>query len=272
MNAIELEDYIKTKKEQERATRLEKKQQLINDVRNAYDKCQNKSHVARLFGLDFKTVSKYLSPSVTPINGNTYVKRKSILDEFLPEIHSKVQDGMNSTLIEKSLRQKGYQGSSSTLRHYISDYKKSQRQLILDNMQEEQNCYWIERKLLIKLLFKPLSQIPQLDNLLIEHINNQYPIFNQIIELVNDFRVLVKNKEVNLLEAWIKEATLLNIREINSFVEGIKRDLPAVRNAIQFQYNNGLAEGNVNKIKVIKRIMYGRNSFELLRSKILCLE
>ena len=194
------------------------------------------------------------------------------MDEFLPEIHSKVQDGMKSTLIEKSLRQQGYQGSSSTLRHYISDYKKSQRQLILDNMQEEQNCYWIERKLLIKLLFKPLSKIPQLDNLLIEHVNNQYPIFNQIIELVNKFRVLLKNKEIHLLEDWIKAATLLNVREINSFIEGIKRDLLAVKNAIRFEYNNGLAEGNVNKVKVIKRIMYGRNSFELLRNKVLRLE
>lgn len=47
-------------------------------------------------------------------------------------------------------------------------------------------------------------------------------------------------------------------------MNGIERDKDAVKNAIQFDYNNGLAEGSVNKLKVIKRIMYGRNSFELL--------
>lgn len=43
----------------------------------------------------------------------------------------------------------------------------------------------------------------------------------------------------------------------------------AVRNGIIHSYNNGLAEGSVNKIKVIKRIMYERNSFELLKAKVL---
>lgn len=43
----------------------------------------------------------------------------------------------------------------------------------------------------------------------------------------------------------------------------------AVRNSIIYQHNNGLAEGSVNKIKLIKRTMYGRNSFEMLRAKVL---
>jgi len=45
-----------------------------------------------------------------------------------------------------------------------------------------------------------------------------------------------------------------------------------VKNAIKYEYNNGLAESSVNKLKVIKRIMYGRNSFEMLRRKLLLLE
>ena len=48
--------------------------------------------------------------------------------------------------------------------------------------------------------------------------------------------------------------------------------MDAVKNAIQFEFNNGLAEGSVNKLKVVKRIMYGRNSFDLLKSKLLRLE
>ena len=59
------------------------------------------------------------------------------------------------------------------------------------------------------------------------------------------------------------------IPELNTFLEGINKDLTAVKNGITEQYNNGLAEGSVNKIKVIKRIMCGRNSFELLKAKVL---
>ncbi len=46
----------------------------------------------------------------------------------------------------------------------------------------------------------------------------------------------------------------------------------AVKNEILLDYNNGLAEGSVNKLKVVKRIMYGRNSFEMLKGKLLRLE
>lgn len=44
------------------------------------------------------------------------------------------------------------------------------------------------------------------------------------------------------------------------------------QNSIAYEYNNGLTEGSVNKVKVIKRIMYGRNSFELLKAKVLLRE
>ena len=66
-----------------------------------------------------------------------------------------------------------------------------------------------------------------------------------------------------------EDATALENKEVSSFINGITRDITAVKNAIQYDYNNGLAEGNVNKLKVIKRIMYGRCNFEMLRKKIL---
>ncbi len=61
----------------------------------------------------------------------------------------------------------------------------------------------------------------------------------------------------------------MNIPELNTYINGVQKDVDAVKNGISLAYNNGLAEGSVNKIKVIKRIMYGRNSFELLKSKVL---
>ncbi len=64
-----------------------------------------------------------------------------------------------------------------------------------------------------------------------------------------------------------EKASKLKIRKIDKFVSGLKRDMQAVRNAIVSEYNNGLAEGSVNKLKVIKRKMYGRNKFEMLRQK-----
>ena len=71
------------------------------------------------------------------------------------------------------------------------------------------------------------------------------------------------------MDDWINTAQKYDIPELQTFLNGVKKDLTAVKNGIIYPYNNVLAEGSVNKIKVIKRIMYGRNSFELLKAKVL---
>ena len=83
---------------------------------------------------------------------------------------------------------------------------------------------------------------------------------------------MLKSKNAEKVEEWIGKANNLKIRKIDKFVNGLKRDMQAVRNAIIYEYNDGLAEGSVNKLKIIKRIMYGRNKFEMLRQKVLFLE
>jgi len=82
----------------------------------------------------------------------------------------------------------------------------------------------------------------------------------------------LKSKNVERVEELIEKTNNLKIRKIDKFMNGLKKDMQAVRNAIIYEYNNGLAEGSVNKLKVIKRIMYRRNKFEMLRQKVLFLE
>ena len=72
------------------------------------------------------------------------------------------------------------------------------------------------------------------------------------------FKSIFKTKDTDQLSHWVEKTKQLNIREMNSFILGLERDFEAIQNAIIYDYNNGLAEGSVNKVKVIKRIMYDR--------------
>ena len=83
-----------------------------------------------------------------------------------------------------------------------------------------------------------------------------------------NIRIVFSHKP-NETDNWISDAKLLGIPELNTYLGGLTNDIPAVKNAISYAYNNGFAEGSVNKIKLAKRIMYGRNSFALLRAKLL---
>ena len=100
----------------------------------------------------------------------------------------------------------------------------------------------------------------------------QYPVIGRLYDVGKVFKETLFSKKLEELEKWMEECELLEIEEITSFKNGIQRDIAAVKNAIKLDYNNGLAEGNVNKLKVVKRIMYGHSSFELLKAKLLRLE
>ena len=109
----------------------------------------------------------------------------------------------------------------------------------------------------------------KMEEAVIRSVLKKYPLLSELYALTKEFcNVLFSNNPAKLDE-WINEAQKYDIPELQTFINGIKKDLTAVKNGIIYSYNNGLAEGSVNKIKVIKRIMYGRNSFELLKAKVL---
>ena len=136
----------------------------------------------------------------------------------------------------------------------------------------EGNREKIERRWLIKLLYKLADQVKEISQEQLDQVIAHYPVIGNVDEGGKSFKETLFTKKPEDLESWIEECQLLGIEELDRFVNGIQRDKDAVKNAIQFDYNNGLAEGSINKLKVIKRIMYGRSSFELLKSKLLRLE
>ncbi len=130
----------------------------------------------------------------------------------------------------------------------------------------------VERKWLVSLLYRPIDRVPSLSAKQLGRIIGEYPIIGSVYDAVAGFKETLFGKKETELDKWLEETDSLEIDELGGFINGIKRDIEAVKNAIALNYNNGLAEGSVNKLKVLKRIMYGRNSFELLKGKLLQFE
>jgi transposase len=71
------------------------------------------------------------------------------------------------------------------------------------------------------------------------------------------------------LDAWLAQAKHSGIAELKSFAQGIRRDYAAVRAAFSSPWSNGQVEAQVNRLKLIKRQMFGRAQFDLLRLRVL---
>ena len=119
------------------------------------------------------------------------------------------------------------------------------------------------------MLYKEINAVKNITKEIFEKITTLFQKANIIYNIVKAFKDIMFSKKEDKLDKWIDKTKKYKIPEMDSFINGIERDLEAVKNGIKYNYNNGLAEGSVNKIKVIKRIMYGRCSFNLLKQKVL---
>jgi len=79
----------------------------------------------------------------------------------------------------------------------------------------------------------------------------------------------VRERLVSQLDLWLEECLSSGVPDLQTFAEGLKREYSAMRGDLTFPYSNGPVEGQINKLKYIKRSMYGRGSFELLRQRVL---
>ena len=84
-----------------------------------------------------------------------------------------------------------------------------------------------------------------------------------------DFARMVRQRAAELLPAWLRTAARSKLKEFVGFARGIGEDYGAVRNALTYEWSNGQVEGQVNRLKLIKREMYGRAKFDLLRARVL---
>ena len=87
--------------------------------------------------------------------------------------------------------------------------------------------------------------------------------------LAERFVAMVRCREESNLRQWLAEAMDSGVRALIRFANGIHRDVAAVANALSLPWSNGPVEGHVNRLKFIKRMMYGRANFDLLRKRVL---
>jgi transposase len=88
-------------------------------------------------------------------------------------------------------------------------------------------------------------------------------------QLALSFVEVVKERRADALREWLIEAQRSEVAEFSSFANGLTSDLQAVRAALEYEWSNGQTEGQVHRLKLIKRAMYGRGKLDLLRARVL---
>jgi len=109
-------------------------------------------------------------------------------------------------------------------------------------------------------MMKPAADLTDDEKQHLKQILHHSDTLTTVNQLVSDFAGMVRERQGRHLDTWIAAAKDSRITHLHSFANGLLNDYDAVRNGLTLAWSSGAVEGNVNRIKMIKRMMYGRAS------------
>lgn len=249
--------------------RKNKKQELIDKIRNDYNINHiNKKGLIEKYGLELKTINRYLSTDATIPRRNN----KTELHKYAAEIYKKLLEYkekcivINYRAIHSQIVELGYTGS-------YENFFKQLRLRIIDN--DLQASTTISQREFHKLLYgKQISELKldskvenSLKSFLLEDNN-----FSKALSIISSFKDIMTKSSQTPLDEYLKKYESPEWNDwvkVKEFMKGVERDIQAVNNQINEKITNSTTEGFVSKIKTIKKRTYGRASFFHIKSLLL---
>ncbi|HVB42945.1 MAG TPA: ISL3 family transposase [Streptosporangiaceae bacterium] len=234
------------------------------DIRARLDESQSLSAISRATGLDRKTVQRFARAQGIDELLVRAVTREAKTGEFKPYLCQRWNDGVrDASVLHAELRQRGRAGSVQTVRRYLAPFRKT------DAAPEPPPPAPKTRQITRLLLTRPDHLQPDKQAQL-AGIRAQCPHLNSLAGHITAFAEMMADLTGSTgLDTSLAAVEADDQPGLRSFATGIRNDKEAVLNGLTLPYNSGRVEGTVNKIKMIKRQMYGRAGFSLLRKRVI---
>jgi transposase len=248
---------------QRREKLREKRKALFEAVKVAYQRGLTKRAISREVGITRTTVRRLLKADEFPERAPR--QRQSELDCFREYLEKRWAEGChNASQLCRELRQQGYGGQRSRVKEYVQPWRAKSAQVASKPRRTMPNL-----KLVAFWLAKPPQQRAPAEQLWVEAITSVHPEIAAAEQLAQQFRQAFKDRDPAAFNSWLVRGQASQIPEVKGFITGIQRDYEAVLAAIEQHWSNGQVEGQVHRLKLIKRQMYGRGGFPLLRLRVL---
>ncbi len=246
--------------------RLLRKWKLYQRVQELHQQGNSLRTIADQLGLARNTVRKYVRQPPEQPQPTPRPLRSSILDPYEDFLLKRWCQGCrNAALLYRELRDQGFTGGNSLVRAYIAYLRTHPEQATQPRKQRA----GVSPREVRWLLAKKPENLPEEEQAKLSRVLETTEDMRLVYHLLQTFLQMVRERQADRLDAWMEAARASGIKELRSFVAGIERDYDAVRAGLSLPWSQGVVEGTVNKLKMHKRLMYGRAGFPLLRQKLL---
>lgn len=232
--------------------------------------------MAHHLGMGKRTVFTYLASPEFPEwqPSRRRYQAQSLLTPYKPYLLKQWNEGQRQAkgLFEEIVQQ-GYQGSYGTVARYTHELRQTHRQQ-LETLEgrgpapSDIPAPPLTARRAVWLTLKGAQlQLTEDKELLIKL--QQHPELAPAIGLAQQFADLVRQRQPQQLDLWLEQASSSSVKQFQNFAKSLQEDYEAVKAGVTLEISNGQVEGQVNRLKMIKRQMYGRAGLALLSRRFL---
>ncbi len=270
-----------------------RRQARYEEVVSLYKQGMSILGIAEQLRMSRSTVRNFVYAGAFPERANV-LRTKSLLDPYVPYLEQRLaQVCRNANQLWRELVAQGFKGDYKLVNRWLSPRrekpgrKHSLREKEILGLTEEEEAGTSSPhpqrmetsegvqpaaleapRHLVWLLLRDASSLENKEQRTLDLIR-QHPLVERLYGLAQGFVKLMRERDVEAFDPWIENSLRCAIPDVESFATGLQKDYEAVKTSLLLPYSNGPVEGQINRLKFVKRSMFGRGSFELLRSRFL---
>ncbi len=266
-----------TRVEQEQRRRRAQRQECYDAVLAFHEQGFPASRIAREVGIGRKTVRRWLQAGSFPERAPA-PRRPSILDPYEPYLQARWAAGCHNALqLWRELQARGFTGADSLVRRFVARWRPEPGRRgrpgrgaspgktrpvppTPTRVRSPRQARW---------LLRPAEELRPEEQVYRAHLVDADDELQCAQGLAEAFGQIVRGRQRERLDPWLTQAEGSNVPEFREFARVMRRDHGAVAAALSAEWSNGQTEGQITRLKAVKRQMYGRAGFGLLKQRVL---
>ena len=223
--------------------------------------------IARQVGLHRKTVAQYVRSDRFPARG----RPKSVLDPYKPYLLARWNAGCRTGMrLYEDLQRQGYRGGRSTVLGYLTQLRKAQGLAPRTRMVQsappvtDPTVQCLTPRQATWLTLRRPQDVSEDEQHLLARLCQAHATFQQAIALAQGLAQLLRARQPERLEVWVQQAATSSLVVFRRLAKSFQRDYAAVKAGVTLPWSSGPVEGHINRLKMLKRHMFGRARLDLL--------
>ena len=268
---------IPARAEQQAAQRAAQRQARYEQVWTLHRQGWPRVAIAAQVGCSCRTIERYLHLPTWPVRQHRRHYGRSILNPYQAYLLERWNAGCHTAIhLFRDLQLRGYTGSYRRVTAYVSRIRQAQgipprRQGLRQTLPvvaepassplTPRRATWLVLRREAKRTATEAQQLAQL--------REQHPAVAEAIDLAQDFTHLVRQRQPERLDAWLQRATSSTLEALQRFANGLREDYEAIKAGVTLPWSTSPVEGHINRLKMVKRQMFGRAHLDLLSRRFL---